>query len=409
MVKVSVIMPSLNVQPYISECIESVVNQTLSNIQIICVDAGSTDGTLEILEEWAKKDDRIEIIHSDKKSYGYQVNLGFSAAKGEYVGIVETDDYIPENMYMRLYTVAENNQAEIVKADFSRFIGDGEQRIFHKAYIASKDRFYNKIINPQENPKLLLEAFYTWAGIYKRDFIEKNQIKHNETPGASYQDNGFYFQTLVCAQRIYLIHDNLYRLRRDNPNSSINSKEKVFCVCDEYDFIYHFLTENQERYNRFLSAFWINKFRAYFSTLKRVSQIYKLEFLKRFHEEFIYALSKGDLDLDYFTYTELSRFKRIVSDYELYFYADFFQPADWPKPTDNRERADYYLANWKAATYQAQIYCRRLNTIKDSLEYRIGSSITYLPRMLKRGLRCLHENGLRYTLNLCGQKIKKKK
>ena len=99
MPKVSVIMPSLNVVQYIQECMESVVRQTLSDIEIICVDAGSTDGTLEILQEFAKKDQRISIIVSDKKSYGYQMNLGLKAAKGEYIGIVETDDFIEPNMY----------------------------------------------------------------------------------------------------------------------------------------------------------------------------------------------------------------------------------------------------------------------------------------------------------------------
>ena len=99
MPKVSVIMPSLNVVQYIQECMESVVRQTLSDIEIICVDAGSTDGTLEILQEFAKKDQRMSIIVSDKKSYGYQMNLGLKAAKGEYIGIVETDDFIEPNMY----------------------------------------------------------------------------------------------------------------------------------------------------------------------------------------------------------------------------------------------------------------------------------------------------------------------
>ena len=92
--KVSVIMPSLNVVSYIRECIESVVNQTLKDIEIICVDAGSTDGTLEVLEEYTAKDNRIKLLHSDKKSYGYQMNMGIDAATGEYIGIVETDDYI---------------------------------------------------------------------------------------------------------------------------------------------------------------------------------------------------------------------------------------------------------------------------------------------------------------------------
>ena len=88
--KVSVIMPSLNVGRFIRECIASVSKQTLEDIEIICVDAGSTDGTLELLEYAAQLDHRIQVVRSDKKSYGYQMNLGLDAARGEYIGIVET-------------------------------------------------------------------------------------------------------------------------------------------------------------------------------------------------------------------------------------------------------------------------------------------------------------------------------
>lgn len=82
MPKISVIMPSLNVAPYIRECMDSVICQTLNDLEILCIDAGSTDGTREVLEEYAGKDARIRLIESDKKSYGYQMNLGLEAAAG---------------------------------------------------------------------------------------------------------------------------------------------------------------------------------------------------------------------------------------------------------------------------------------------------------------------------------------
>ena len=99
MPKVSIVMPSLNVRPYIEECLDSVQNQTLKDIEILCVDAGSTDGTLEFLRERAAADSRIQVIESDRKSYGYQINLGIKAAKGEYFAILESDDYIIPEMY----------------------------------------------------------------------------------------------------------------------------------------------------------------------------------------------------------------------------------------------------------------------------------------------------------------------
>ena len=88
MIKVSVLMPSLNVVRYIRECMESVISQTMEEMEILCIDAGSTDGTLEILEEYVRKDRRVRLIKADKKSYGYQMNLGLKEALGEYIVVV---------------------------------------------------------------------------------------------------------------------------------------------------------------------------------------------------------------------------------------------------------------------------------------------------------------------------------
>ena len=83
--KVTVLLPSLNVAGFIEECLISVTGQTLKELEILCIDAGSTDGTLEILERYAKKDKRIRVLHSDRKSYGYQINRGMDMALGEYL------------------------------------------------------------------------------------------------------------------------------------------------------------------------------------------------------------------------------------------------------------------------------------------------------------------------------------
>ena len=85
------------------ECLESVTGQTLKEIEILCIDAGSTDGTLQIIERYVSEDPRIRLVESDKKSYGYQVNMGIREARGQYIGIVEPDDYIDKAMYQNLY------------------------------------------------------------------------------------------------------------------------------------------------------------------------------------------------------------------------------------------------------------------------------------------------------------------
>jgi glycosyltransferase involved in cell wall biosynthesis len=110
-------MPSLNTARYIREALDSVVNQTLKDIEIICIDAGSTDGTREIIGEYAERDSRIRVIDSPVKSYGYQMNVGLDAAKGSYIGIVEPDDYVLPEMYEELYGQAISENLDVIKGN----------------------------------------------------------------------------------------------------------------------------------------------------------------------------------------------------------------------------------------------------------------------------------------------------
>ena len=124
-------MPSLNVRNYIEESVKSAMNQTLHEIEIICIDAGSNDGTWEILSQLAETDERIVLCHSDVKSYGHQVNMGIDMAKGEYIAILETDDYVEPEMYEKLYITAVTKDCEYVKGDcFAYWTQDNEERFF---------------------------------------------------------------------------------------------------------------------------------------------------------------------------------------------------------------------------------------------------------------------------------------
>jgi len=116
--RVSIIIPVFNVENYLKECLDSVVNQTLKDIEIICVNDGSTDGSLSILEEYKEKDERIKVISKLNGGYGHTMNVGMDAATGEYIGIVEPDDYIEPDMYEILYIEAVENDVDFIKADF---------------------------------------------------------------------------------------------------------------------------------------------------------------------------------------------------------------------------------------------------------------------------------------------------
>ena len=121
-IKVSVIIYVKNTVDYIEKCIRSVMNQTLQEIEILIVDGGSTDGTLDIIERVKKEDNRIRFFHSIA-SVGAQFNLGLQEARGQYIGICEADDYILPEMYEKQYQIALENQLDVVRA--------GYYQIFH--------------------------------------------------------------------------------------------------------------------------------------------------------------------------------------------------------------------------------------------------------------------------------------
>lgn len=265
-VKLSIIMPSLNVAEYIEECIDSALNQTLKQIEILCIDAGSTDGTCEILQKYENMHvlgKTIKLIHSDIKSYGYQVNLGIKLAIGKYIAILETDDYVEKQMYEQLVNIAEANDVDVVKADYDRFsILKSGERLFEKIALWSGDfNKYNIVINPRYDDYIYANDINIWKGIYKRDFLIKNNIWLYETSGAAFQDIGFAQQVIACAERVYYSDMSFYRYRIDRDDSSTNSlkgllysRQEFMRLISESD-IYEKLVCKQGIYRRMAQSF----------------------------------------------------------------------------------------------------------------------------------------------------------
>lgn len=311
--KVTVIVPFYNSKEYICECVESLLNQTLDELEIICIDDGSTDGSLGIVQEYAQKDDRIILVSKLNSGYGHSLNLGMNLAKGEYVGILESDDYISNLMFERLYVVAKENNLDFVKSDFSRFHRKGNREVNKVVEICEKNPlWYNHVLNPSIDPALLNISKNTWTGIYKLEFIKKHNIRHNETPGASFQDNGFWFQTFCLAERAMFLNEIYYHVRRDNPNSSIKDKEKVYCSADEYKFILNFLLADTDLYARFIYMYHREKYKSYIFTLDRIDDIFRMDFLEFMQKEYLQASSDQELRADCFTKEEWKSLMQIM-------------------------------------------------------------------------------------------------
>ena len=369
MAKVSIIVPAYNVEPYVRECMESITRQTLKDIEIICINDGSTDGTLAILKEYAEKDSRIILVDKENGGYGIGMNIGMSKATGEYIGIVEPDDFVPVNMFGDLYEIAKENDLDFVKADFYRFerAETGDMYLTYN-HLDRKNLYYNKVFDPSYTPEAIRFIMNTWSGIYRKAFLDEYNIRHNETPGASFQDNGFWFQTFAFARRGMIIDKPYYMNRRDNPNSSVRNVQKIYCINVEYDHIRDILMQYPETWERFKTYYTLKRFHNSVATLRRISNEFKRDYVERFSKEMKRAKALGEMDEELFTAAERDNLHLLIN-----------QPAVYCKlkamPMNNGPSV--MNSNFKQVKAE-------LDKIKRSKSYRIGKAIMYVPVRLKR-------------------------
>lgn len=245
-VKLSIVVPCCNVELYLDECLKSIVNQTFKDIEIICVNDGSKDNTLGIIQSYAAKDKRIKIIDKPNSGYGDSMNKGFAMATGEYIGIVESDDFIEPGMFEKLYETAIEHDADVVKSNFWFYWSKPEKNELHEYF---RKEECNKVIRPYEydNGSLFGRKPSIWSAIYKKEFLDENEINFLPTPGASFQDTSFTFKVYSSAERMVCLYDAFLHYRQDNENSSVNNADKkAYCICDEYNEIKKFITEHPE-------------------------------------------------------------------------------------------------------------------------------------------------------------------
>lgn len=221
MSKISVIIPIYNEEKYLDECIQSVMKQKLKDIEIICVNDGSTDKSKEIMEKYAALDSRIKIIDKKNTGYGNTMNCGLDAATGDYIGIVESDDYIMDYMYEKLYALTENGSVDMVKGNFWDCYDETDGSI---TKVTNQERANMPEVEDaftiRQHPELLWGHPSVWSAIYKRDFLKKNGIRFKEVKGAGWVDNPFFFDTLCSAESIKWTREPFYCYRKLNLASS---------------------------------------------------------------------------------------------------------------------------------------------------------------------------------------------
>lgn len=205
MTKLSIIVPVYNVEKYLPKCLESLIKQTLKDIEIICVNDGSMDNSLAILKEFASKDSRIKIIDNQHQGVAKTRNTGIEQSTGEYIGFVDSDDYIDIDFFEKLYNSATKSNSDIAIASILK----------HKKFFNIYNAKYTKeeiAITIQDKIKLCEDKkhffFYAWNKIYHSGFIKENNIKFSE--GQIYEDVMFAIKALYYSNKIISVYGTKY-------------------------------------------------------------------------------------------------------------------------------------------------------------------------------------------------------
>ena len=219
MIKVSVVVAVYNAEKYLRQMLESILSQTLNEIEVICVDDGSTDSSLSILKEYEKTDTRISIYVNNIEADGAATarNLGIMHAKGKYISVLDADDYFEPDMLETLYEEAENTSSDLVIYD--GFVYDekiGADRIpdfiIRREFLPDKKTFA-----PIENANNLFPMTLgaAWNCFFLRSFVENNDIRFQSFHHAD--DLGFVYLAFACAERITICDKRFihYRKGRD--------------------------------------------------------------------------------------------------------------------------------------------------------------------------------------------------
>ena len=323
MCKVSVLVPICNVEMYLEQCLSSLAAQDMKELEVICLNDGSKDRSSEMAHKYERNDSRFRVIDKSNSGYGKTMNLGLSLAKGKYIGIVESDDYVEPGMFSCLYVIAEKHTADVVKSAF--WVHTNGLDVFEDVI---SDEWYDKSISNEDTFKVFESNPSIWSNLYKRDFLTSNNITFFETPGASFQDIAWRTKVFATAGKVVFTKKAFYHYRRDNVNASVRGDGKLFCVCDEYDEAERFLSSRadwESKYKYLMPYFrWGHYYWNCFNRWLSLGSQWK--FYKRMYEEMAQYEQLGCLRHEFWYKWSWISLQEMLVDYKQFFF-DHCLPA----------------------------------------------------------------------------------
>lgn len=284
MTKISVIIPIYNTAGYLKECIESVLNQSFKDIEVICVNDGSDDVSRDVLESYSSKDDRVKVITQENKGLGAARNVAVSKATGKYILFLDSDDYMEEESLVDIFDLAESKSLDFLMFKIINFDNENYEKVkvpyFEMKFL--KKMVGDEVFDWKQVQDKLFRISVTCPGKFFRTDLIKN-IKFPE--GVIFEDTVFFFKMIFKANRIYFHDEYLYnrRIRDDSiTNSYFNSFSDCIVV---YDMVRDVLKRNGN-YALFSKQLFDRKCKDIFTRFSSVDEEYKPDFFDKIQKNF---------------------------------------------------------------------------------------------------------------------------
>ena len=387
---VSVLMPVFNVQRYLDECITTVRQQTLTRLEIIVVDDCSTDESRSIIQRHADLDRRLIPINLHVNAgYGHAMNTALARASAPYVAIVETDDVIDPDFFERHLLACESFHLDFSRSDFFRFTGSPGHYTASLVRLRSSDEMYGVILSPQTNRKTFLTPVNTYTGLYRRHYLLANEISWSETPGASYQDVGFFFKTHAMARRIMYLHFGGYRLRRDNTESSVFSTGKVFAHNVEYSLLAQWLRQRPVAWARFREQYFQLMLSSYLFTLTRIAPESRSDYAQYIAEELASFQRRYAITASFLSASQRTSLGSLIADPVSFV---TLPSANKLLTSQDNARVAHPTSTEQTAVRRVAELEDRLARLKASKTFRLGRAVAAPVRLVRRARKRLHAN-----------------
>lgn len=292
MVKVSVIIPVYNVENYLEECMDSIVNQTLTDIEIICINDGSSDNSLDILNKYAEKDNRITVHSQSNKGHAIATNRGMDLATGDFLFFMDSDDILDLKALELTYDAAIEKDVDFVL--FKSLNYDDANDRYYETEVFSMNKIAavvgENIFNYKDIGELMFGAIVTpWSKLYKRDFVIKNNLRFPD--GLIFEDNVFFYESLLKANRIYFLKEFLF-IRRWYDSSSTTAGDSRFLDSITISNLIIDVFKQQGEFDNYKSNLYNNKISIVFMRYNTIREEFKELFFQEMKKDFTRLLDE---------------------------------------------------------------------------------------------------------------------